>query len=46
MGQFLPSPEQLPKVELDVFGISPSIYNFRAQLISEAIIEMDCNTEA
>ena len=26
MGQFLPSPEQLPKVELDVFGISPSIY--------------------
>ena len=26
MGQFLPSTEQLPKVELDVFGISPSIY--------------------
>ena len=26
MGQFLPTPEQLPKVELDVFGISPSIY--------------------
>ena len=26
IGQFLPSPEQLPKVELDVFGISPSIY--------------------
>ena len=36
IGQFLPSPEQLPKVELDAFYISPSIGKIRNLLSYDA----------
>ena len=42
MGQFLPSPEQLPKVELDVFGISPSICYIELCVI-KSVVYLDVN---